>query len=39
MKEIQDIINDLQARLTNCGGGKITITSTNASIRLGSEHE
>jgi hypothetical protein len=39
MKEIQDIINDLQARLTNCGGGKITITSKDASIRLGSEHE
>jgi hypothetical protein len=39
MKELQDIINDLQARLAIVGGGRIIITSDNVSIRLGREHE
>ena len=39
MKELQDIINDLQTRLQNCGGGRIIITSEDCSIRLGEEHE
>jgi len=39
MKELQEMINDLQARLQNCGGGRIIITSDNVSIRLGREHE
>lgn len=33
------MINDLQARLQNCGGGRIIITSDSVSIRLGEEHE
>ena len=33
------MINDLQTRLQNCGGGRIIITSDNVSIRLGREHE
>lgn len=39
MKELQDIINNLQARLESCGGGRIIITSDSVSIRLGEEHE
>ena len=39
MKELQEMINDLQARLQNCGGGRIIITSDNVSINLGREHE
>jgi len=39
MKELQDIINDLQARLAIVGGGRIIITSDSVSIRLGEEHE
>jgi hypothetical protein len=39
MNELQEMINDLQARLQNCGGGRIIITSDNVSIRLGREHE
>ena len=39
MKELQDIINDLQARLAIVGGGRIIITSDHVSISLGEEHE
>lgn len=39
MKELQDIINDLQARLAIADGGRIIITSDHVSIRLGKEHE
>lgn len=39
MKELQDIINDLQARLAIVGGGRIIITSDHVSISLGGEHE
>ena len=39
MRELQEMINDLQARLQNCGGGRIIITSDHVSIRLGEEHE
>lgn len=39
MKELQEIINDLQARLAIVGGGRIIITSDHVSIRLGEEHE
>ena len=39
MKELQNIINDLQARLAIVGGGRIIITSDSVSIRLGEEHE
>jgi len=39
MQELQEMINDLQARLQNCGGGRIIITSDSVSIRLGEEHE
>ena len=39
MKELQDIINDLQARLAIVGGGRIIITSDNCSVSLGKEHE
>lgn len=39
MKELQDIINDLQARLAIVGGGRIIITSDDVSISLGKEHE
>ena len=39
MKELQDIINALQARLAIVGGGRIIITSDSVSIRLGEEHE
>ena len=39
MKELQEIINDLQARLAIVGGGRIIITSDNVSISLGREHE
>jgi hypothetical protein len=39
MKELQDIINNLQARLAIVGGGRIIITSDSVSIRLGEEHE
>lgn len=39
MKELQDIINDLQARLAIVGGGRIIITSDHVSISLGKEHE
>ena len=39
MKELQEIINDLQARLAIVGGGRIIITSDSVSIRLGEEHE
>ena len=39
MKELQETINDLQARLAIVGGGRIIITSDHVSIRLGREHE
>tara|TARA_B100000035_G_C21030044_1_gene567947 strand:+ start:1694 stop:1900 length:207 start_codon:yes stop_codon:yes gene_type:complete len=39
MNEVQEIINDLQARLSIVGGGRIIITSDHVSIRLGEEHE
>jgi hypothetical protein len=39
MNELQEIINDLQARLAIVGGGRIIITSDNVSISLGEEHE
>ena len=39
MKELQDIINDLQARLAIVGGGRIIITSESVSVSLGKEHE
>ena len=39
MKELQDIINDLQARLAIVGGGRVIITSDHVSISLGEEHE
>ena len=39
MKELQDIINDLQARLAIVGGGRIIITSDNCLVSLGKEHE
>ena len=39
MKELQDTINDLQARLAIVGGGRIIITSDHVSISLGEEHE
>ena len=39
MEELQDIINNLQARLAIVGGGRIIITSDSVSIRLGEEHE
>jgi hypothetical protein len=39
MQELQNIINDLQARLAVVGGGRIIITSDSVSIRLGEEHE
>lgn len=39
MKELQDIINDLQARLAIVGGGRIIITSESVSVSLGEEHE
>ena len=39
MEELQDIINDLQARLAIVGGGRIIITSDHVSISLGEEHE
>jgi hypothetical protein len=39
MQELQNIINDLQARLAIVGGGRIIITSESVSVRLGEEHE
>ena len=39
MEELQNTINDLQARLAIVGGGRIIITSDHVSIRLGIEHE
>ena len=39
MQELQDIINNLQARLAIVGGGRIIITSDHVSISLGEEHE
>jgi SepF-like predicted cell division protein (DUF552 family) len=39
MEELQNTINDLQARLAIVGGGRIIITSDHVSIRLGKEHE
>ena len=39
MEELQNIINDLQARLAIVGGGRIIITSDNCSVRLGEEYE
>ena len=39
MKELQEIINDLQARLAIVGGGRIIITSESVSVDLGEEHE
>jgi hypothetical protein len=39
MEELQNIINDLQARLAIVGGGRIIITSDNCSVSLGKEHE
>ena len=39
MNELQEIINDLQARLSIVGGGRIIITSDHVSIQLGEEHE
>ena len=39
MEELQNTINDLQARLAIVGGGRIIITSDHVSIRLGREHE
>lgn len=39
MEELQNTINDLQARLARVGGGRIIITSDHVSISLGAEHE
>ena len=39
MKELQEMINDLQARLAIVGGGRIIITSESVSVDLGEEHE
>ena len=39
MEEVQNIINDLQARLAIVGGGRIINTSDNCSVSLGKEHE
>lgn len=39
MKELQEMINDLQARLAIVGGGRIIITSESVSVSLGEEHE
>ena len=39
MEELQNTINDLQARLAIVGGGRIIITSDHVSISLGREHE
>ena len=39
MEELQNTINDLQARLAIVGGGRIIITSDHVSISLGKEHE
>ena len=39
MHELQEIINDLQARLAIVGGGRIIITSESVSVDLGEEHE
>ena len=39
MEELQNTINDLQARLAIVGGGRIIITSDHVSIRLGKEYE
>ena len=39
MEELQNIINDLQARLAIVGGGRIIITSDHVSVSLGEEHE
>ena len=39
MRELQEIIDNLQERLQACGGGRIIITSEDCSIRLGKEHE
>ena len=39
MNELQEIINDLQARLAIVGGGRIIITSESVSVSLGKEHE
>ena len=39
MEELQNTINDLQARLAIVGGGRIIITSDHVSSRLGREHE
>jgi hypothetical protein len=39
MQELQDILNNLKARLESCGGGRIIVTSEDVSIRLGKEHE
>lgn len=39
MEELQNTIDDLQARLAIVGGGRIIITSDHVSIRLGKEHE
>jgi hypothetical protein len=39
MRELQEIIDNLQERLQACDGGRIIITSKDCSIRLGKEHE
>ena len=39
MNELQEMINDLQARLAIVGGGRIIITSESVSVDLGEEHE
>ncbi|NDG51947.1 MAG: hypothetical protein EBY39_02825 [Flavobacteriia bacterium] len=39
MEELQNTIDDLQARLAIVGGGRIIITSDHVSVRLGKEHE
>jgi|TARA_R110001583_G_scaffold70887_1_gene200128 hypothetical protein len=37
MLEVTEIIEDLQARLKNAGGGTIVITEGNWTIKLGKE--
>mgnify|MGYP000583680768 CR=1 FL=1 len=35
MKEVQELIEQLQARLKNCGGGEIVINDKTFTIKLG----
>jgi hypothetical protein len=35
MKEVQELIEELQARLQNAGGGEILITHKTFTIKLG----